>query len=449
MARNQLDMTQGPILGNLLKFSIPVVCSNVLQLLFNAVDTAVVGQFSGENALAAVGSTGSLINLFINLFTGISVGTNVLAARYFGAKDSEKLQKTVHTSIIVSVISGLIITFFGLLWSADILVLIHSPENVLPLATRYLTIYFLGITATMIYNFGSALLRAKGDTRRVLWILLSAGVLNLILNLVFVILLHLDVTGVALATVISQTYSAVLVLILLVREKDDFHLDLKKLTLDIHVLVDLIKIGVPAGLQGVLFSVSNIQIQSSINSFGTEMIAGNSAACSLENFLYQIMNGFTVANLTFCSQNMGAGKMDRITKEVVISVVCAGVSGLLAGNLFLYYGRQLLSLYTSNQEVIDAGIFRMKIVYPGIFICGIMHALGNAIRGIGHSVMPVVSITIGCCLYRVLWISIVFGMFHSPFTIFISYPISWIITSAINVLFFIQYMRRIQVPSAA
>lgn len=441
--KNQIDMTQGPILGNLLRFSIPVICSNFLQLVFNAADVAVVGQFAGDASLAAVGSCTSLINLLINLFMGLAVGTNVIAARHFGAKDSDKIQKTVHTSIVMSIICGGCITLLGLFLSEFILIRMHTVEEVLPLSARYLRIYFSGITATMLYNFGSALLRAKGDTQRPLYILFSAGLLNLLLNLLFVIVFKMNVAGVAWATVISQTYSAVFVLVLLIRETDDFHFDFKKIALNRESFMEIIKIGLPAGLQSVMFSISNVQIQSSINLFGTSLIAGNSAAVSLEDFLYQIMNGFTAGTLTFCSQNIGAGNTKRIKKEVVISVACTAVTGLAAGSLFYIFGRQLLSIYTKSADVIEAGFSRMSVTFLTIFICGIMHCLGNSIRGIGHSVMPVISIMLGCCIFRVFWIGVIFQMpqFHSPFTIFISYPLSWIITSLVNLIFYLYYKK--------
>ena len=445
-SKNQIDMTHGSILAGLLKFSIPVICSNMLQLLFNAADVAVVGRFAGETSLAAVGSCTSLINLLINLFIGLSIGTNVIAARYFGAKNAAKIQKTVHTSIVLSIISGLCITLLGLALSKQILIWMHSIDEVLPLSALYLKIYFSGITATMVYNFGSALLRAKGDTQRPLYILLSAGIINLLLNLVFVIGFKLNVAGVALATVISQVYSAVFVIVLLVRETGAFHFDFKKLELDRESFIEIIKIGLPAGFQGVMFSVSNVQIQSSINLFGTALIAGNAAACSIEDFLYQMMNGFTAGTLTFCSQNMGAGNFSRIRKEVWISTLCSAFTGLLFGCLFLVFGRQLLGIYATNPDVIEAGRIRMAVTYPAIFICGIMHCLGNSIRGIGHSVMPVVSIMLGCCVFRVFWISVIFQIaaFHSPFTIFVSYPISWTLTSIANLFFFLYYNRQLE-----
>ncbi len=443
---NQLDMTNGPILGKLLKFSIPIICSNFLQLMFNAADIAVVGKFAGDASLAAVGSSTSLINLLINLFIGLSIGTNVIAAKHFGAQNNDKIQKTVHTSIVISLICGICITIMGLLLSRQILIRMNTIDEVLPLSTIYLRIYFSGITATMVYNFGSALLRAKGDTQRPLYVLFSAGILNLVMNLLFVIVFKMNVAGVAWATVISQTYSAVFVIVLLVREKDAFHLDIKKLSLNRESFFEILKIGLPAGLQGVMFSISNVQIQSSINLFGKELIAGNSATCSLEDFLYQMMNGFAMGTLTFCSQNIGAGKIDRIKKEVPVALFCTAFTGLFFGGLFFVFGRQLLSIYTTNPDVIEAGRSRMIVTMLTIFICGMMHCLGNSIRGIGHSIMPVVSIMLGCCVFRVFWIAVIFKIeqFHTPFTIFVSYPISWTITAIANVIFFCYYRKKLE-----
>lgn len=439
----QINMTEGSIVKNLLRFSVPIIFSNILQLLFHAADVAVIGRFAGATSLAAVGSVGSLVNLFVNLFVGISAGVNVTAGRNFGAKDSIRIQKIVHTSILLSVIFGIIITILGLAFSTPLLRLMHSPDDVLPLSATYLRIYFMGITATLIYNFCNALLNSKGDTKRGLYILVSAGVINLILNLVFVIKFKMDVAGVAWATVISQTYSAIFIIILLIRENGDYHFNIKKLSLDIPSLAQIIKIGLPAGLQGVMFSISNIQIQSSINSFGTTLIAGNAAACSLEDFLYQSMGGFSASNLTFCSQNIGAGKTDRIKKGIAISLMFTFATGILLGALFFVFGRSLLSIYTQDFAVIEAGMSRMCVILPTIFICGLMHGLGNSIRGIGHSLMPTISITIGCCVFRVFWIAIIFPIYNTPFNIFVSYPISWFITSATNLVFFLFYMKKL------
>ena len=447
MARsNQIDMTEGPIFGKLLKFSIPLIISSVLQLLFNAADVVVVGRFAGDNSLAAVGSTGSLINLLINLFMGLSVGTNVVAAHYFGAKKTEELHDTVHTAILVSIYSGLILTVVGVLGARPILTFMQSPAEVLNLAALYLRIYFGGITATMVYNFGSALLRAKGDTQRPLYILLGAGILNCVLNLIFVIIFKMDVAGVGLATVISQVIAAILVILILVRETDDFKLNLRKLKINRMIFIRIVKIGLPAGFQGIMFSFSNVIIQSSVNTFGPIMIAGNAAAINLEGFIYTAMNGFSQGSLTFCSQNMGARKTDRIRRVVWISQFSIIVIGAVLGAIFLLFGPNLLGIFTKNEEVVQAGMKRLWIIFTTYYLCGMMDGLANSIRGIGHSLMPVISSLLGACIFRIIWLFTVFliPQFHIPETIFISYPISWILTFAANVVWYNKYMKRLK-----
>ena len=447
---NQIDMTEGPIFGKLLKFSIPLIASSVLQLFFNAADVVVVGRFAGDNSLAAVGSTGSLVNLLINLFMGLSVGTNVVVANYFGAKKKNELIDTIHTAMLVSVISGLILTVVGVIGAKPILTFMQSPEEVLNLAAIYLRIYFGGITATMVYNFGSAILRAKGDTKRPLYILFGAGILNFILNLVFVIVFKMDVAGVGLATVISQILAAILVIILLIKEPDDFHLNLRKLKINRMIFIQIVKIGLPAGFQGIMFSFSNVIIQSSVNTFGAIIIAGNSAAINLESFIYTAMNGFSQGSLTFCSQNLGAGKKDRISKVVWISQASIIVIGGVLGALFLLFGRQLLGIFSKNPEVIDAGMIRLWIIFTTYFLCGMMDGMANSIRGIGHSLMPVISSLLGACIFRIIWLFTIFliPQFHTPQTIFISYPISWILTFIANVIWYNKYMKKLKISIA-
>lgn len=444
MNKNQINLTEGPIFVKLLQFSIPLIFSSVLQLLFNAADIVVVGRFAGDNSLAAVGSTGSLINLLINLFTGLSIGTNVVAANFFGAGKTKELQDTVHTSILVSVYSGIILTVVGVIGSKYILILMQAPSDVLRLATLYLKIYFGGITATMVYNFGSALLRAKGDTKRPLYILFLAGVVNLILNLIFVIIFNMDVAGVATPTVISQTLAAVLVILILIHEKDDFHLNLKKLSINMTIFTRIVKIGLPAGFQGIMFSFSNVIIQSSVNSFGATLIAGNSAACNLEGFVYTSMNGFSQGALTFCSQNLGARKIDRIRKSVWVSQFSIIVIGAVLSAIFLLFRRQLIGIYTRSPEVVDAAMIRCWVIFSTYYLCGMMDGLANSIRGIGHSMMPMISSLLGACIFRIIWLFTIFLIpnFHTPLTIYLSYPISWILTFAANVVFYNIYINK-------
>lgn len=443
---HQIDMTQGAIFPKLLEFSVPLIFSSILQLLFNAADIVVVGRFAGDNSLAAVGSTGSLINLLVNLFMGLSIGTNVLAANYFGQKNKNKLQETVHTSMLISVISGIILTIIGVIFTTPILEFMQTPEEVLKLASIYLRIYFYGITSSMIYNFGSALLRAQGDTKRPLLILLLSGIVNIILNLIFVINFKLDVAGVAYATVISQTISAIIVVIILLKEDNDFKLNLRKLSINPHIFAKLVKIGVPAGFQGIMFSFSNIIIQSAINSFGPILIAGNSAAISLEGFVYTSMNGFSQGALTFTSQNLGAGKKDRIKKVVIISQFSIIVIGLVLGWLGILFDNQLLSIYSKSPDVINAGKIRVFVIFSTYFLCGIMDAMANSIRGCGHSLLPAI-VTIFCvCFFRIFYLATFFRIpqFHSPFYIFISYPVSWFIAWIIHLICFIVIFKKIK-----
>ena len=443
---NQIDMTNGPILGKLLKFSIPLILSSLLQLLFNAADVVVVGRFAGDNSLAAVGSVGSLINLLVNLFMGLSVGTNVVSANYFGAGRDDRLEQTVHTSILLSLISGAILTCVGVFFTKFILKLMQSPPQVLELAAVYLRIYFGGITATMIYNFGSALLRSKGDTKRPLYILFAAGVLNLCLNLLFVIRFKMDVAGVGLATVISQCLAAVAVLVILINEKSAFHLNFRKLKIDTHILAKIVKIGLPAGFQGIMFSFSNVIIQSSVNSFGAVLVAGNAAAVNLEGFVYTAMNGFSQGSLTFCSQNMGAHRTDRIKKIVFISQACIIIIGNALSLPMLAFSRTLLGIFSTNPKVIEMGRNRLLVIFSTYFLCGMMDGLSNCIRGIGHSLTPTITSLTGACLFRILWLVTIFQIpqFHTPFMIFVTYPISWILTFAANVVCYNIYMKKLK-----
>lgn len=446
MKTNQIDMTDGPILGKLLKFSIPLIFSSILQLLFNAADVVVVGRFAGDNSLAAVGSVGSLVNLLVNLFTGLSIGTNVVAAHYFGAGKKNELQETVHTAMLVSLFSGIFLTVIGVSAAKPILTLMQAPAEVLDLAALYLRIFFGGITASMIYNFGSALLRAKGDTKRPLYILMVAGIINVILNLIFVVPLHMDVAGVALATIISQIFSAFMVVMILLREEDDFRLNLKKLKINSYIFGQIVKIGIPAGFQGICFSISNVIIQSSINSFGAIVVAGNSAACNLEGFVYTSMNGFSQGALTFCSQNMGAGKINRIKKLVFVSQLSIIVISVLECILALIFVRPLLGIYSTNPQVVDAGVARLWVIFTTYFLCGMMDSMANTIRGIGHSLLPAIVTIFGVCVLRMLWLGTVFQMprFHVETTIFLSYPISWIVTFGVLVVCFIVEFRKLK-----
>lgn len=445
--KNQLDMTRGPVFKELIIFSVPMILSGVLQLLFNAADVIVVGRFAGDNSLAAVGSTSSFINLMLNLFIGLSIGSSVVSANYFGAGKIRELQNTVHTSMLLSVYSGIGLTILGIVFARPILLMMQAPQEVLVLAVLYLRIYFAGISATVIFNFGSALLRAKGDTKRPLYILMVAGVINVILNLVFVICFHMDVAGVALATVISQIFAAVFVVILLMREEDGFKMEFKKLKIHKYILFRIIKIGLPAGFQGMMFSISNMVIQSSVNSFGPVVIAGSSAGINIEGFVYLAMNGFSQGALTFTSQNMGAGQKDRIKKLVFVSLLTVLVVGEGLGFLVVFFARQILGIYSQNPLVIEAGIRRLTVICSTYALCGIMDTLSNIIRGIGHSILPMIVCIIGVCVFRIVWLSTIFltPAFHTEFIIFVSYPISWAVTFIAHCICFSIVFKKVHI----
>lgn len=432
----EMDMCNGPLLGKILLFAIPLMLSGVLQLFFNAADIIVVGRFAGHQALAAVGSTGSLINLLVNVFIGLSVGTNVLVARYYGAKKETQVSETVHTSVLTSIVCGCILIFVGLFLSKPLLTLMGTPDDVLEQAALYMRIYFMGMPVMLLYNFGAAILRAIGDTRRPLYFLLFAGIINVVLNLVFVIQFHLGVAGVALATVISQAVSAVMVVYTLMKTEGCFHLDLRKLRIHPKRLTQMIKIGLPAGMQGAIFSVSNVLIQSSINSFGSVAMAGSTSASNLEGFVYTAMNSFYQTNLSFTSQNVGARKMERVHKILAICAGCVSVVGVCMGGLVYLFGPHLLGIYSTDPEVIAYGMIRLSFVCLPYFICGLMDVLVGSMRGLGYSILPMIVSLTGACGLRVLWIFTVFRWNHSLEALFISYPISWAITAATHFYFY-------------
>lgn len=441
----EIDMCSGSILKKMLLFTIPLMCSSILQLLFNAADIIVVGQYAGDNSLAAVGSTTSLINLLTNLFLGLSVGGNVMVAHFYGAKQDRDLEETVHTAILLSLFSGLFLTIVGCLGAKQILTWMDTPREVLPLATIYLRIYFLGMPAMMAYNFGSAILRAIGDTKRPLYYLSFAGVINVLLNLLFVIVFHMDVAGVATATAISQCLSAVLVIRCLMKEEGAIRLNLRELRIYPDKFFKILQVGIPAGFQGVVFSLSNVVIQASVNSFGATVVAGNSAALNIEGFVYMAMNAFHQAAISFTSQNMGAAKYERINRIVFTAEACVIVVGLVFGNLVVFFGYPLLGLYTVSAEVAAAGMIRLKIICSVYALCGMMDVMVGILRGMGYAIMPMIVSLIGACGLRLLWIFTFFRMeqFHTPTSLYMTYPVSWTLTFLVHVICFVVVKRRL------
>lgn len=439
-----MNMCEGPLFGKILLFSVPLMLSSILQLLFNAADVIVVGNFAGSQSLAAVGSTGSLVNLLTNLFVGLSVGVNVAVARFLGAGETKRIGKTVHTAILLSILSGVFLAFAGILFAGTLLRWMSSPEDVIGLATKYLRIYFLGMPAVMLYNFGSAILRAAGDTKRPLYYLSLAGVVNVVLNLIFVIGFDMGVAGVGTATVVSQYISALLVMRCLMREEGALQLKLKELKLHWDVVGVLLQIGLPAGIQGTIFSLSNVVIQSSINSFGSTVMAGSAASANLEGFVYVAMNAFHQTAMTFTSQNFGAGKKERIVRILLLCQGLVVAVGIVLGNGAYLFGEQLLGVYSRDEAVIRAGMNRMQYICCFYAICGVMDVMVGALRGIGYSVMPMIVSLLGACGLRLLWIATVFAKVHTEQVLYLSYPISWFLTASVHFLCFMIVWNRIK-----
>ena len=444
--KNEIDMCNGPILKKMLIFTLPLMCSSMLQLLFNAADIIVVGRFAGDTALAAVGSTSSLVLLLSNLFIGLSVGANVLAARYFGAQRGNELSKAVHTSLLLSMISGVVLTLMGVFLAKPILQMMDTPDNVLNLSVLYLRIYFLGMPAMLLYNFGSAILRAKGDTKRPLIYLSIAGVLNVSLNLILVIVFNMGVAGVGIATATSQFVSAGLMLRCLSKEKGGFRFSFKKLRIHKDKLSTILQIGLPAGIQSTLFSLSNVLIQASINSFGDIAMAGSAAAGNIEGFVYVAMNAFYQAAITFTSQNVGAGKYHRVRPIMIRAVICVTITGLVLGNLAYGFGNFLLLFYTTSPAVVVEGLRRLSYVSAWYFICGIMDTLVGVLRGLGYSIVPMLVSLIGACGLRIVWIMTIFQipMFHTLDIIYLSYPVTWLVTAGTHFICYLIIMRRLK-----
>lgn len=445
-SRHEIDMTDGPILGSMLRFALPLMLSSILQLAFNAADVIVVSRFAGDECLAAVGSTGALTALIVELFVGLSIGANVAVARALGARDNENVSHMVHTSMLIALISGVFITILGVFGARYFLELMDSPADVIDLAVKYLRIYSAGMIATMVYNFGSAILRAIGDTKRPLYFLFTAGVINVILNLVFVICFGMDVDGVAWATVISQAVSAVLVVICLMRSESAIRFNPRRMRIHGSALKEIARIGLPAGLQGILFSISNVMIQSSINAFGSVAVAGNSAASNIGSFVYGGISAFYQAATSFTSQNMGAKRYDRIWKIVGTALACDAVASVTLGIAVWLARAPLMTIYTSSPDVIAAGSVRITcMVLPYIVGCS-MDVFAASLRGIGYSLIPMIVSVVGVCAFRVFWLTVVCRLpaFSDLAGIYISYPVSWTLTLIAQFICFVWAMRRIK-----
>lgn len=433
-SKHEIDMTHGSIFPKLMVFAVPLALSGLLQLTFNAADIIVLGRFVGSDALAAVGSTGSLNGLFVNFFLGISVGVNVVVATNYAAKKYEDVSKIVHTSLALAVVSGIVMAFLGWIFAGPLLRWMGSPENVLPLSKIYMRIYFIGIPFVLLYNFGSAALRSVGDTKRPLVYLTVAGVSNVILNLLFTIVFRMGVAGVAIATTASNMISSLLVARALVMEDSCLHLDLRKLNLDPKTILKFARVGIPAGVQSVLFNISNILIQSSVNSFGATVMAGNSASANIEGFQYTVMHCFYTAAITFIGQNIGAKKYSRLNKifyDCLLSEILVSSVFML---IFSIFGRDLLGLYTTDPAVIEAGMVRLGLFAKCYFLCGLMDVSAAALRGMGYGTLPTVITLVGAVGIRIFWIYTIFAANHDYLVLLSGYPVSWAITFVIGLI---------------
>ena len=447
--RYEIDMCNGTVLDKLISFSIPLMLSSILQLLFNAVDIVVVGRFSGSRALAAVGSTTALINVFTNLFIGVSLGANVLAARFYATRQEKRMSETVHTAVTFALISGIVMVFVGLLFSKTALVLMDTPSDVIGQSALYMRIYFAGMPFFMLYNYGAAILRAVGDTKRPLFFLIIAGITNALLNLFLVIVLRLGVAGVAIATVIAQMISCLLVLRCLYRSDGSYQLRFSKLTLKWVYLKQIFQVGIPAGIQSTVINFSNVLLQSSVNSFGSIAMAGYTAANNIFGFLYAAANSITQACMSFTSQNYGAGKwkrMDKVLRNcILLSVI---VSVILGGGSYLF-GPELLKIYTSDPKVIQCGMEILLYTTVTYFMCGLMDLFPGALRGMGYSAIPMLLSIIGTVGTRIVWIFMIFPNHRSLDVLFISYPASWLITIILQVICYFFVRKRVHASSVS
>ncbi len=458
----EIDMLNGPLLGKILRFSFSLLLTNVLQLLYNAADLIIIGQFSGsETSVAAVGATGSLTNLIVNLFVGLSVGVSVLVAKGYGTGDRKATQQTVHTAMALSLISGFIVLIAGMFLSRRFLEWMDTSPAIIEQSTLYLMIFFAGAPFNMVYNFGASILRATGDTKRPLYFLAFSGFVNVVLNFVFVYFFSMDVAGVALATVISQLISSVLIVMSLRRQEGMCHLYIRKLRIHKDILLCIIQIGLPASIQSMLFSISNILIQSSVNSFDLAFASlgkapytsGSAAAGNIEGFIYTSINSFQHASMNFTGQNYAAKKYERVRKILYTCTLSAVAVGVIAGAIAIIFGKSLLSFYIpGNEEAITYGYQRLLLLSATYFLCGIMEVLVGQLRGLGKSLVPMFISVLGICAFRVFWIYTVFAISRDWTTLFISYPVSWILTSILQFICYYLIQKKMpkkDMPSSA
>lgn len=439
-----IDMCSGPLFSRILIFALPIMAMNILQLLFNTADMVVVGRFSGSKALAAVGATGSLINLIITLFMGLSVGTTVVVAQDYGAGKPDAVSKSVHTSIAISIIGGLIVMVLGLALCKPLLNMMGTPEDIIGLSVLYMKIYFISTPATMVYNFAAAILRAAGDSRRPMYYLIITGTIHVIFNLFFVIVLHMSVGGVACATVISEYLSVMLIMNCLSRCDGAIRFIPRKMHIDGQKLKAIVRIGLPAGMQGLLFSISNVLIQSAINSFGSTMVAASSAAGNVESYIGTTMSAYYNAAIAFTGQNMGAKKYDRIDTIAKVCTVLVFATWIFLGGATVLFGRPLLGIFTSDSKVIKLGMLRLNVMMAAYFTCGIMNVYPGLTRAMGYSIMPMLCTLVGACIMRIVWLATIFKWYPTEIMLFVCYPVTWALAGLGQVAIFFYARRRIR-----
>lgn len=445
----EMDMTSGPLLGKIIRFAIPLLLTGLLQTCYNAADTIVVGQFAGATALAAVGSTGSISTLLINFFLGLSVGTSATVARFYGAGDAKSVSETVHTSVLIALAGGLLIATIGAVFARPILEMMGSPADVIDMASLYLRIICLGMPGNLLYNFGAGILRAVGDTKRPLYYLSIAGVVNVVLNLIFVIVLHMSAAGVALATIISQYLSMMMVFRSLMRMDSMIRIDPRKIRLHKDKAGSILRIGIPAGIQSTLFSISNVLIQSTINSFGSAAMAGNAAAANIESFVGTAMNALYQASITFTSQNVGAKKPERLKPIMFNCLGVVAVIGAVLGWLTVFFDVELLSIYTNDPAALEAGVIRIKYMSTCHFMLGVMNVCVGGLRGMGYSIVSMIISLVGVCALRVVWIWTAFPIFPVLDTVYLSYPMTWGLTAVVQGLYYIKCLKKVRMKLEA
>ena len=445
-----IDMLTGPLLKKILLFSLPLMASSVLQLLFNAADVVVLGRYANYASLAAVGGTTAIVNLVVNLLIGMAVGVNVVIARYIGEGDKDReISAAIHTAVLMAIVGGVLLGGIGCAAAKWILQAVSTPTDIIDLALTYLYIYFAGTPAIMLYNYGAAALRARGDTQRPLLFLTASGVVNVALNLLFVISFHMDVAGVAVASIISQYFSAILVTAALLRSRESYCLRFSQLRFHKTRTKAILSIGIPSGLQNAIFALANLFIQRGVNTFSATMVAGNSAATNADALVYDVMQAFYTACGSFIGQNYGAGKKDRIRRTFLISTAYAFGAGLLLGLGLLLFGRPFLSLFTTDPQVMDAGMYRLTVMSVSYCVSAFMDGSIAASRGLGKSAVPMVIVILGSCVFRIIWVYTVFAWFGTITSLYLLYVFSWTITAAAEIIYFIRIYRQATADLAA